>query len=187
MTTAEQSSADLTGDYRLDLGHSRIGFSARHAMVTKVHGEFTDVEGRLHIDVDDPTLSTASVTINPASVTTHHEKRDGHLRSPDFLDVEHHPAMTFKSTSAEKVDDVTYRLTGDLTIRDVTRPVTIDFEYTGTATDHHDNKRIGFEGHAQVNRKDWGLTWNEILDGGGLLLSDKIGLELDISAIKESK
>ncbi len=190
MTTAEFEAApsaaiaDLTGDYALDVAHSRISFSARHAMVTTVRGAFEDFEGTAHLDAADPSKSSAKLSIKVTSVTTGQEQRDAHLRGADFFDVETHPEITFTSTSAEQVDDDTYRLSGDLTIRDATKPVTVDFTFNGSAKDPYGNLRAGFEGRTTINRKDWGLSWNAALETGGLLVSDKIKLEFDVSAIK---
>jgi len=175
---------DVTGDYQLDPAHSRIGFVARHAMVTKVRGQFRDFEGTLHLDAVDPKRSTADVTIQVASLTSSQDQRDEHLRGADFFDAEQHPTITFRSTQAERVDDDKYRLTGDLTIKGVTRPVTLDVEHTGSAQDPFGNFRTGFEGRAQVNRKDWGLTWNVALETGGFLVSEKITLEIDVAAVR---
>jgi polyisoprenoid-binding protein YceI len=182
--TATPAIADLTGDYQIDPAHTRLGFVARHAMVTKVRGTFREVDGSIHLDAQDPTKSSAQVKVNVASITTDQDQRDAHLRGGDFFDVEQFPELTFTSTSAEKVDDETYKLTGDLTIKGVTRPVTIEFEYTGSAKDPFGNLRAGFEGRAEVNRKDWDLSWNAALETGGFLVSDKIKLELDVSAIR---
>jgi len=179
-----QAIQDLTGDYEIDVAHTRLGFVARHAMVTSVRGQFTDFAGRLHLDAEDPTRSTAQVTIQVASINTGQEQRDAHLRSPDFFDVEKYPEMTFTSTRAEQVGEDAFRLTGDLTIRDVTRPVTLEVTYNGSAKDPFGNLRAGFEGRATVNRKDWNLTWNAALETGGFLVSDKIRLEFDVSAVK---
>ncbi len=175
---------DLTGDYTLDVAHTRIGFSARHAMVTTVRGSFGGFEGAAHLDATDPTKSSAKLSIKVASLSTGQEQRDAHLRSPDFFDVEANPEITFTSTSAERVDDETYRLTGDLSIRHQTKPVTVEFAFNGSAKDPYGNLRAGFEGKTTVNRKDWGLSWNAALETGGLLVSDKIKLEFDVSAIK---
>jgi polyisoprenoid-binding protein YceI len=175
---------DLNGDYSLDVAHTRIGFTARHAMVTSVRGSFRDFEGTAHLDAADPSKSSAKLTIKVASITTGQEQRDAHLRSPDFFDVETYPEITFVSTSAEQLGDDSYRLTGDLTVKDVTRPVSIDFTFNGSAKDPFGNLRVGFEGQTTVNRKDWGLTWNAALETGGFLVSDKVKLEFDISAIK---
>jgi polyisoprenoid-binding protein YceI len=175
---------DVTGDYQLDPAHTRIYFVARHAMITSVRGYFHDFEGRLHLDADDPTASTASVTVKVAGIDTGQEQRDAHLRSPDFFDVETYPDITFVSTGVDPVDDETYRLTGDLSIRDQTRPVTLEITYNGSAKDPFGNLRAGFEGKGTVNRKDWGLTWNAVLETGGIMISDKIRIEVDVSAVK---
>src|SRR5690606_28678940 len=153
MTTATDS-RPLTGNYTLDPTHTRIGFVARHAMVTKVRGGFNDFEGDLYLDGEDPTKSTASVRIKTASIDTRNEQRDEHLRTNDFLDVEKYPEITFVSTGVEQLDETTYRLTGDLTIKDVTKPISIDFTYEGVATDPFGNVRVGFEGSVTINRKD---------------------------------
>ena len=184
MSDTTTISDTLTGTYDIDPTHSRLGFVARHAMVTKVRGQFRDFTGSLHLDAADPTRSHAEVTIQVASLTTSQDQRDEHLRGADFFDVERHPTITFRSTSAERVDADTYRLAGELTIRDVTRPVTLEIEHTGAARDPFGNFRAGFEGRAQVNRRDWGLTWNVALEAGGILVSDKVTLELDVSAVR---
>lgn len=177
---------DLSGDYELDVAHTRIGFTARHAMVTSVRGSFQEFEGDAHLDGADPTKSSAKVTIKAASISTGHEQRDAHLRGADFLDVQTHPDITFESTGVEQLDDDTYRVRGDLTIKDQTRPVSIDFTFNGSAKDPYGNLRAGFEGAATINRKDWGLTWNAALETGGFLVSDKIKLEFDVSGVKLS-
>ena len=182
MTTATDLTT-LSGDYTLDAAHSRLGFVARHAMVTKVRGLFKEFEGHLHIDGADPTRSSAEVTIQVASIDSQQADRDNHLRSADFFDAENYPTITFKSTKAEILDGDTYRLTGDLTIRDKTHPVTIDLEFTGAVNDPFGLFRIGFEGSVVVNRRDWDLSWNVPLDTGGLLVSEKITIELDIAAV----
>ena len=175
---------DLSGDYELDVAHTRIGFTARHAMVTSVRGSFQEFEGTAHLDAADPTKSSAKVTIKAASISTGQGQRDAHLRSPDFLDVETYPDITFESTGVEQLEDDTYRVRGDLTVKDQTRPVTIDFTFNGSAKDPYGNLRAGFEGAGTINRKDWGLTWNAALETGGFLVSDKIKLEFDVSAVK---
>ncbi|PSK93003.1 polyisoprenoid-binding protein YceI [Haloactinopolyspora alba] len=182
--TSESTFDNLTGDYTLDSEHTRIGFVARHAMVTKVRGSFNDFEGEIHVDGDDPTKSSARVAIKTASIDTRNEQRDGHLRTNDFLDVETYPEITFVSTEIRKLDEHSFELTGDLTIKDTTRPVTIEFEYQGTAKDPFGNVRIGFDGAVTINRKDWGVSWNAPLETGGVLVSEKVTLEFEISAIK---
>jgi polyisoprenoid-binding protein YceI len=175
----------LTGTYAIDPSHSRIGFVARHAMVTKVRGRFTDYEGTGTFDAADPTRSSIELTIQATSIDTSNADRDAHLRSNDFLDMDNHPAISFASTAVEQVTDDTYRVTGDLTVRGVTKPVTIDFELTGAAVDPYGNQRIGLEGSTTINRKDFGVSWNAALEAGGVLVSEKVTLEFDVSAIRQ--
>ena len=182
MTTTTQT---LTGDYTLDPSHTRLGFVARHAMVTKVRGQFGEFEGTAHVDAETPANSKVDVTIQVASVSTGSADRDGHLKSADFFDTEQYPTMRFVSTDVERTGNE-WTITGDLTIKDVTKSVEIEFEETGAATDPFGNKRIGFEGETTVNRKDFGLTWNAALETGGVLVSEKIKLEFDISAIRNA-
>ncbi|MEU0138007.1 YceI family protein [Streptomyces sp. NPDC006296] len=176
--------AALTGAYTIDPAHSSIGFTVRHAMVTNVRGSFGEHEGTLELDGSDPSRSTASLDVRIASVDTGIADRDGHLVSGDFFDAEKFPLMTFRSTQAEQLGGDTYRVTGDLTIKDVTRPLSIDLEFHGSATDVYGNERVGFEGSADILRSDWGLTWNAALETGGVMVSDKVRLTFDISAIK---
>lgn len=183
MTATTETSA-LTGTWNLDPSHSRLGFSARHAMVTTVRGSFADASGVLALDGEDPSKSTAQVTVQATSVETGAPDRDGHLRSPDFFDVEKWPTLSFASTSARAAGDDEYVLTGDLTIRDVTRPIDLRISYLGASTDPFGNARAGFEGTAELSRKDFGLVWNAVLETGGLLVSDKIKIVIDVSAIK---
>ncbi|MFJ2174839.1 YceI family protein [Streptomyces sp. NPDC087851] len=182
---ADPALAALTGAYTIDPAHSTISFTVRHAMVTNVRGTFTEHEGSLHLDGSDPAKSTAAIDVSIASIDTGAPDRDGHLRSADFFDAETFPAMTFRSTAAEQLDAETYRITGDLTIKDVTRPLSIDLEFHGSATDVYGNERVGFEGSATILRSDWGLTWNAALETGGVMVSDKVKLGFDISAIKQ--
>ncbi|MFF4453897.1 YceI family protein [Streptomyces goshikiensis] len=177
--------AALTGDYVIDASHSSIGFTVRHAMVTNVRGSFADHEGTLHLDGSDPSHSTASIDVKIASVDTGVADRDGHLRSGDFFDAEAFPLMSFRSTRAAQLGGDAYRITGDLTIKGVTRPLSIDLEFNGSATDGYGNERVGFEGSAEILRSDWGLTWNAALETGGVMVSDKVKLTFDISAIKQ--
>jgi polyisoprenoid-binding protein YceI len=185
-TATASDLAHLTGEYTIDPTHSEIGFSVRHAMVTTVRGRFAEYEGKLSLDGTDPGKSGAEVVIKVVSIDTNQAQRDEHLRTGDFFDAATYPEITFRSTSAERVDEETYRLNGDLTIKDVTKPVSIDFTYNGSATDPYGNLRVGFEGSTQVNRADWGLTYNAALEGGGVLISEKVKLTFDISAIKNA-
>ncbi|MBB5116772.1 polyisoprenoid-binding protein [Streptomyces eurocidicus] len=178
--------AALTGDYTIDPAHSSIGFTVRHAMVTNVKGSFAEHEGGLHLDGSDPSRSTASLDVRIESVDTGIKDRDAHLRGEDFFDAGRFPLMTFRSTAAEQLGGDRYRLTGDLTIKDVTRPLAIDLEFNGSATDVYGNERVGFEGGAEILRSDWGLTWNAALETGGVMVSDKVKLTFDISAVKSA-
>jgi polyisoprenoid-binding protein YceI len=175
----------VTGDYTVDPAHTRLGFVARHAMVTRVRGHFTGFEGTARIDTENPSASKVDLSIAVSSIDTGNADRDGHLRSPDFFDAETYPTLTFASTGVERDGD-DWRVTGDLTIKDVTKPVTIVFEQTGSARDPFGNVRVGFEGETTINRKDWGLTWNAALETGGVLVSEKIKLEFDVSAIRNA-
>ena len=182
MTTTTKLS-ELTGDYVLDAARTRIGFAAR-AMVTKVRGQFGEFEGRVHLDGNDPSKSSAQLTIQAGSIQTRIQQRDDHLRS-NFLDTGHHPAITFTSTRTEQAGETSFKVTGDLTIRGVTKPVTVDFELTGAVTDPWGNFRVGFEGTVTINRKDWGVNWRAV-SGGGLLVSERVTLEFDVAAVRQS-
>ncbi len=173
-----------TGTYTIDPSHSRLGFVARHAMVTKVRGSFNKFDATVDVDGDNLSASKVSVTIDVDSIDTRNEQRDGHLRSNDFLDIATYPEITFVSTDITPVGDDVIRVTGDLTIKGVSKPVTLDFTYEGSAVDPFGNQRVGFEGSVVINRKDWGITWNAALETGGVLVSDKVTLEFEISAIK---
>ena len=185
-TTSPTTLGDLSGTYVLDPAHTRIGFVARHAMVTKVRGQFNEFEGSAVVDADDFTKSSAQLTIQATSIDTRNEQRDGHLKSNDFLSLEEYPQITFVATDVRQSGPTSLELTGDLTIRGVTNSVTIPFEFEGAATDPFGNLRVGFEGSTVINRKDYGITWNAALETGGVLVSDKITLEFDVSAIKTS-
>ncbi|MFD8271825.1 YceI family protein [Streptomyces flaveolus] len=178
--------AALTGDYAIDPSHTTIGFVARHAMVTNVKGKFLDFTGTLHLDGTAPAESTASLDITMDSIDTGSADRDGHLKSADFFKTDEFPKMTFRSTKAEALGGDDYRITGDLTILGTTKPITIDLEFNGAAKDPFGNERVGFEGKAEILRSEWGLTWNAALETGGVLVSDKIKLNFDISAIKQA-
>jgi polyisoprenoid-binding protein YceI len=184
MTTTTRLS-ELTGDYVLDAAHTRIGFVARLAMVAKVRGQFDEFEGSAHLDGDDPSKSSARVTIQAKSIQTRNQQRDDHLRN-HFLDTDNHPTVTFTSTKVEQVDETSFKVTGDLTIRGVTKPVTADFELTGAENGPGGNFRVGFGGKVTIDRKDWGVSWNAALEGGGVLVSEKVTLEFAVDAIRQS-
>lgn len=179
------SLSSLSGTYTLDPTHTRLGFVARHAMVTKVRGAFNEFEGTATVEGGDLAGASIEVTIQAASIDTRNEQRDGHLKSNDFLAMDEFPTITFRSTSVEPQGE-TLEVTGDLTIKGTTKSVTIPFEFEGAATDPFGNERVGFEGSVVVNRKDFGVEWNAPLETGGVLVSEKITLEFEISAIKNA-
>jgi polyisoprenoid-binding protein YceI len=170
--------------WTFDLSHSHINFHVRHLMVSKVHGHFPKWSGNLVLDDADITKSKFDVTIDAASVDTKEEKRDAHLRSADFFDVEKFPTLTFKSTKIEKKGDDEAIVTGDLTIHGVTKSVKLDVELAGQVKDPWGGTRTGFSAKTSVSRKDFGLTWNAALEAGGVVVGDKIEITLDIEAIK---
>jgi polyisoprenoid-binding protein YceI len=172
-----------TGTYTLDPSHSRVGFVARHAMVTKVRGAFNDVAGSGFLDAEDPTRSHLHVVIQAASIDTRNADRDGHLRGNDFFDMATYPEITFTSTSVSRTGATEYAVTGDLTMKGVTKSITVPFELSGPAVDPFGATRIGLEGSVVVNRKDWGVNWNAPLETGGVLVSEKVTLEFEVSAV----
>jgi polyisoprenoid-binding protein YceI len=172
---------ELTGDYVLTTTHTRIGFVARHTMGPKVHGQFDQFEGHVHLDGDDPSKSSAQLTIQAKGIQTRNRRRDEQLRSK-FLDMDSHPTITFTSTKVEQVDQTHFKLIGDLTIRGVTKSVTVDFELTGAQNDPRGNVRVGFDGSATINRKDWGVRWTAATG----LVAAKVTLEFDIAAVRQS-
>jgi polyisoprenoid-binding protein YceI len=177
--------SQTTGTWLIDPAHSRIGFSARHAMVTKVRGSFQEFSGSLTLDGANPAASVANLTIKTASIATGNSDRDAHLTSADFLDVATHDTIEFVATQVRHTDDTTFVMVGELTVRGATRLVEIEAELEGVSADPFDNDRIGFAGRAVISRKEFGLTWNVALETGGVLVSDKVTIELDVSAIKQ--
>ena len=186
--TAPATLGDLTGTYVIDAAHTRIGFVARHAMVTKVRGAFNEFEGSAVVDASDSEPSRrAELTIKAASIDTRNAQRDEHLRSNDFLGMEELPGRSPSSPPrSSRSATTTFELTGDLTIKGVTNSVTVAFDFEGAATDPFGNLRVGFEGSVVINRKDYGITWNAALETGGVLVSEKITLEFEVSAIKSA-
>ncbi|MEU1046564.1 YceI family protein [Streptomyces sp. NPDC005897] len=176
----------LTGHWTIDRPHSRIGFSVRHAMVTTVRGAFTDYDSRLYFDGVRPSESRADLVIRVASVDTGVEQRDAHLVGKDFFDARRHPEMTFRSTSTVQESAESFRMTGDLTIRDTTRPVELQLDYLGSVVDPFGYERAGFDGTTTIDRRDWGLVYNQRLEAGGSMVSEKVRLQFDISAIRSA-
>ncbi|MFJ3551413.1 YceI family protein [Streptomyces sp. NPDC090114] len=179
-------SQGLTGVYTIDPVHSTIGFSVRHAMISNVRGRFDSFEGLLKLDGSRPTRSEAYMSIQTQSVDTGIRERDLHLRGPDFLDSSTFPLMTFHSTKITGAGDDVFRLSGNLRIKDIELPLTVDLEFGGAGVDAYGQHRVGFEGSATLRRSDWGLTWNTALETGGVLVGDKVRLLLDISAVRLS-
>jgi polyisoprenoid-binding protein YceI len=186
MTTTITDFRTVTGTYALDVSHSRLGFVARHAMVTKVRGAFNEFEGTARIDGEDPTRSSVEITIQVASIDTRNEQRDAHLRTNDFLDLDNYPTISFVSTAVEHLGGNDFEVTGDLTIKGITKSIRIPLEFQGMVKDPWGNDRIGFEGSVTVNRKDWGVNFNAALETGGVLISEKITLEFEIAAVKQA-
>ncbi|MFD4407199.1 YceI family protein [Nocardia sp. NPDC058499] len=176
---------ELSGTYAIDPTHSRVGFVTRHAMVTKVRGAFNDFTGSARFDSENPANSSGEVTIQVASIDTRNADRDKHLHNLDFLGLEEHPEITFRTTAIAPTGPDTFDVTGDLAIRGITRSITIPFTFEGQALDPFGDTRVGFEGSATINRKDFGITWNATLETGGVLISDKVVLEFEVSAIKQ--
>jgi polyisoprenoid-binding protein YceI len=185
MSDTQIDLATLTGSYTIDPTHSRFGFVARHAMVTKVRGSFNEFEAEVHLDGEDPSRSRGRIVIQAASVDTRNADRDAHLKSNDFFAMEQFPTITFEAANVEPRGGDAYAVTGDLTIKDVTKPVTVDFEFTGAAKDPWGNTRVGLEGHVVINRKDWGVNFNAALETGGVLISEKVTLEIELSLVKD--
>lgn len=175
---------ELTGTWDIDPTHTTIGFAVRHAMVATVRGHFAGFTGGATIDAEHPENSSAWLEIDPTTITTNNEMRDGHLKSVDFFEVETYPTITFRSTGA-KADGDTLVLTGDLTIRGVTSAVDVVWEFGGIARDPYGNTKAGFEGSATISRKEWGLTYNAALETGGVMIGDKVKLVLEVEAAKK--
>lgn len=186
MTTATAIQLPV-GTWTFDKHHTTIGFVARHMMVTKVRGTFGEFDGKVEV-AEDPTLSTVDVSIAAASVSTGSPERDAHLRSPDFFDAENFPELKFVGTKIERSnierDGREWRLSGDLTIKDVTRPVVLDVTFEGTATNPFGKKVAAFTASTEVEREDWGLTWNLALETGGVLVSKKARIEIETELVQ---
>jgi len=175
---------EYAGQWRFDPTHTRIGFSTRHAMVTKVRGAFNDFDGLITVDTENPERSKVELTVKVASIDTRNADRDQHLRTNDFFDAPQFPEITFVSSRVDQVDEGHFIVSGDVTIRGVTKEISIPIDFIGVERDPMGNLRAGFEGSRRIDRQDFGLKWNTALDSGGVLVSDKITLEFEVSAIK---
>ena len=182
-TTAPLGAATGTlTEWKIDPAHTDVLFSAKHMMVTTVRGKFHDVDGTLRVDEANPTNSSAEIRIAAGSLSTGNGQRDGHLRSPDFFDAEVHPNLVFRSTSIEQVGTADFRITGDLTIQDKTRPIVFDATFLGFYTGMQGTRRLGLSARTIINRKDWGLGWNVALETGGWLVGENVTIEVEIAA-----
>ena len=172
--------------WKIDASHSQVQFSVRHMMISNARGRFEELEGTVDFDGRDLSTLAIDVRIRTESINTRDQQRDGHLRSGDFFDTENHPWMSFRSNRVEKLDDRNAKVHGALTIRDVTRPVVLDVEFNGMARSPWGTESAGFSAHARVNRKEFGLTWNQALETGGLLVGEEVKIEIELELVKEN-
>lgn len=170
--------------YTVDTTHSEIAFNVRHMMFAKVRGQFKTWSAELAFDPADPSKSNLHVEVDTASIDTREAQRDGHLRSADFFDAEKFPKLVFQSKRVESAGSGRYKVTGDLTIRDATHEVTLDVEQTGSGKDPWGNERLGFSAKGSLSRAQWGLKWNQALEAGGVLVSDKVDIEVEAQVIR---
>lgn len=182
-TVEKAPAAGTRTTWKLDPSHTAVEFSAKHLMISTVKGRITDIEGTIYTDEKNPRNSSVEVTLKAASLDTRTDQRDQHLRSADFLDVEKYPEIKFRSTRIEGDKD-SFKLTGDLTIRDVTRPITLDVEFEGAGKDPWGGERVGFSAKGKIDRRDFGLTWNQALETGGVVVGNDIKINLEVEAIK---
>jgi len=173
------------GEYELDKAHTSVEFVARHLMISKVRGRFNDFSGVITV-ADKPEDSSVAVTIDVPSVATGDAQRDGHLLSPDFFDAETYPVITFRSTQVEETKGGDWKVTGDLTVRDVTKPVVLDVEFEGSHPTPWGTTPVGFSASTELDREDFGLTWNQALETGGVLVGKKIKIELSVEANRKA-
>jgi polyisoprenoid-binding protein YceI len=174
----------VPGTWEIDPSHSTVGAVARHLMVSKVRGRFNSFSGQVTIG-ETPAKSSVVATIDASSIDTAEPRRDEHLRSADFLDAENYPTLEFRSTSVEQTGEVSLRMDGDLTIRGVTRPVSLDVSYLGLITDPFGNNKAVFSAETEIDREEWGMTWNAALETGGVLVGKKLKIELEIQAVRK--
>ncbi len=173
--------------WQIDSSHSQINFSARHMMISKVRGTFESFSGIVNFDEENPTNTAVNIEVDLTSINTRDEQRDGHLKSPDFFDVENYPTMKFVSSRVEQIDGNNGRLYGQLTIKDVTKEAVLDVEYAGIAKSPWGTESAGFSASGSINRKEWGLNWNQALETGGVLVGDKINIEIELELVKQAQ
>ncbi len=172
--------------WTIDASHSQVTFSVRHMMISNVSGRFENLTGTVDFNEANPTASSVSVEIAADSINTRDPQRDGHLKSPDFLNTAEFPTLTFKSTRVEKTDDNHGKIYGDLTIRGVTRPVVLDTEYAGTAKSPWGTTSAGFSATTKISRKEWDLNWNVALETGGFLVGDQVNINIELEIVKQA-
>ena len=182
LRTVEGIQIPSVGEWKIDPAHSSVWFSARHMMVSKVRGTFGKIEGAVRVG-ERPEDSSVTVSIDAASINTQMPTRDDHLRSPDFLEVERFPELTFRSTSVERAGDNRLRIEGELTIRDITRPVELDAEYVGPAPGSDTDPRLAFTARTRINREEFGITWNQAIEAGGVVVGPTIDIEIDVALV----
>jgi polyisoprenoid-binding protein YceI len=173
--------------WKIDPAHSEINFTVRHLMISNVRGRFEKFSGDINFDIENPTASSLDVKIDAASINTKEPQRDGHLRSPDFFDAEKYPYLAYKGTKFEVIDESHGKIYGDMTIRDVTKPVMLDVEYSGMAKSPWGSTSAGFSATTKINRKDWGLNWNQALESGGVLVGDEIKIAIEVEIIQQAE
>ncbi|WP_420631267.1 YceI family protein [Candidatus Leptofilum sp.] len=173
--------------WQIDFSHSHIYFTVRHMMISKVRGGFEKFGGSVNFDEENPANTTINVEVDLSSINTREEQRDGHLKSPDFFDVANYPTMKFIGTRVEQIDDNNGRLYGQLTIKDITKEIVLDVDYAGIAKSPWGTESAGFSASGSLNRKDWGLTWNQTLETGGVLVGDKINIEIELELVKQAQ
>jgi len=184
MTTSTMHASTTSSTWTLDPAHTLVEFAAKHLMITTVKGRFTGVSGTIRMDETDPTASSVEAVIDAASIDTRTDQRDAHLKSADFLEVARYPEITFRSTRVERAGDAHYRVTGDLTIHGVTRPVVLDVHDEGRTKDPWGGERAGFSATTRIDRRDFGLTWSQVVESGGLVVGNEIRITLEVEATR---
>jgi len=181
MTTTRTAASTWT----IDPAHSSAEFAVKHLMVSTFKGHFRSLEGTVHLDEANPANSSVAASVDVASVDTQTPDRDAHLRSDDFFNAERYPKMTFRSTRVEQVDGTNWKVTGELTVRDVTKEVVLDTEYEGRIVDPWGNERIGFTARTELSRKEFGVRWNAAIETGGVVVGDKVRISLNIEIVRQ--